>query len=319
MKKLSLVLTIGCLIFSQASLAWARHITKVSVDQFPAACAINLKTNKVYVVNVYPVGTVDVLDGTSHTLLSSIPVGSNPSAVAVNQLTNRIYVTNLSDDTVSVIDGASDTVISTFPVDDAPVSVAVNSHTNRIYVVNFGSSDLSVIDGVSNQPIATLKDSNFPLADVAVNSQTNLVYVGILPDNFAVFDGSSNSLVYTNQLPRGIKRPQVGDVQVDSALNRLYIVDRANGQLFVIDGTNGSIITTVPLGAAFIMAVNAASHGIIVGTGYDKHLLLIDPVTFAVTRNLPIDFSDGIVVNPTTTEIYVSLFYLKTVAVLNAP
>jgi YVTN family beta-propeller protein len=306
-----------CLVLSTP--LFARHIVKISVDPSPGPLAVNVKTNKVYVVNVTPGGTVDSIDGATNTLLSAIKVGSNPAAVAINQLTNRIYFANISDNTVSVIDGAIDFVTATIPVENGPGSIAVNPRTNRIYVVNFGSNSISVIDGASNQVIATMQASNFPLNTVTVNPQTNRIYVGMLPDNFAAFDGTTNTLLYTIQLAPGAKRPQVGDIQVDSALNRVYIVDRANGQLYVINGADGSTTAIVPLGAAFVMAVNSATHGLLVGTGYDKRLLVLDPNTFAVTTSLPIDFSDGIAVNPVTTEIYLSLLYLKTVTVLNAP
>jgi YVTN family beta-propeller protein len=47
--------------------------------------------------------TVSVIDGSTDTVLTTIPVGDGPWGVVVNTNTNRIYVANYLEDTVTVI------------------------------------------------------------------------------------------------------------------------------------------------------------------------------------------------------------------------
>ena len=65
---------------------------------------MNPTTNRVYVCNQDD-GTVSVLDGSTNTVLATVPVGTEPDGIAVNPTTNRVYVANFGDDTVSVIQG----------------------------------------------------------------------------------------------------------------------------------------------------------------------------------------------------------------------
>jgi YVTN family beta-propeller protein len=321
MYRFSLLTSICALILVLAIPTHARHIVKISVDAFPSAPAVNIKTNKIYVANVGFPGTVDVIDGTTNTLLTSVPGGNGSSSMAINQLSNRIYVANTYDNSVSVIDGATDTVVAAVRVGSGPSSITANPRNNHLYVCDGGESAMTIIDGSSNLVLGTISGfPNFSCTATAANPETNLVYVANLPDYFSVVDGVTNTVSATVRLPRGAKLPEVASIAVDSALNRVYIVDRANEQLFVVDGKAPyPVLATVPVPGIFIVAVNSANHAIIAGTGYKKQLLFLDPASYDVVTTLPVDFVSGIAANPVTNETYVTVFYLKTVAVLNAP
>ncbi len=104
--------------------------------------AVNPRTNRIYVTNSND-GTVSVIDGTTNSVVATIPVGTTPQAVAVNPSTNNIFVANAGDNTVSVIDGATNTVSGMAPVGHLPLGVAVNSITNRVYVTNAADNTVS--------------------------------------------------------------------------------------------------------------------------------------------------------------------------------
>ena len=59
---------------------------------------------------------MSVIDGSTHTVTATVPVGKLPLGVAVDPGTHTVYVTNDEDDTVSVIDGSTHTVTATVPV-----------------------------------------------------------------------------------------------------------------------------------------------------------------------------------------------------------
>ncbi|MGI0059205.1 MAG: YncE family protein, partial [Nitrosotalea sp.] len=114
--------------------------------------AINPVTHRLYApYNGY--GTMAIVDLTSNSVLSTIPVGSGPGQPDVNINTNKIYV-GLSN-AVAVVNGSTNTVLQTVTVGQAPVGVAVNPNTNRIYTANQASGTVSVIDGSSSSTTNT--------------------------------------------------------------------------------------------------------------------------------------------------------------------
>ncbi len=79
-------------------------ITTVTTGSFPIAIAPDSVTDKIYVVNENPygsMGTVTVIDGVTYSTMT-VNVGSNSCAIAVNPATNKIYVANEGSGTVSL-------------------------------------------------------------------------------------------------------------------------------------------------------------------------------------------------------------------------
>src|SRR5689334_19957690 len=54
--------------------------------------------------------TVAVIDGTTHAVVATVPVGPSPNSIAITPNGKHAYVTNNGSDTVSVIDTGSNTV-----------------------------------------------------------------------------------------------------------------------------------------------------------------------------------------------------------------
>ena len=113
--------------------------------------------------------TISVINGTTNSVGSTIPVGDNPIGVGVNPNSNKIYVANLNSNYVSVINGTTNSVASTIPVGKFPTGVGVNPSTNKIYVSNTGDDTVSVIDGGTTVPSAPQN-----LQATAGNSQVSL-------------------------------------------------------------------------------------------------------------------------------------------------
>jgi DNA-binding beta-propeller fold protein YncE len=148
-----------------------------------------------------PDTSIQVIDGSSNTVVATVPTSS--AFIAVNPATNLIYF-NPGAGRVSVLDGATNQIIATILTasDDTVQSIAVNSTTNRIYVSENGldAGSLTVIDGKTNN-IGTLL---FPkVCDpriVAVDSVLNRIYVG---DDicFAHIVNGNNNQIVTQTLP----------------------------------------------------------------------------------------------------------------------
>ena len=199
----------------------------------PVAVAVNPVTNKIYVANNGS-QNVTVIDGSTDTVKTTVPVGNGPIDVAVNSQTNKVYVANLTDGTVSVIDGSTDTVTATPTVGSLPKALAVNPVTNFVYVVNSGSttgaSYVSVIDASNN--VTNLNDSNAssPTA-VAVNPVTNTAYVA----------NSGSSYVTVISVVSGKPTAATAsDIQLLYAQVSLA-VNPVTNQIFVTCGNNDAI------------------------------------------------------------------------------
>ena len=97
-----------------------------------------------YVVNGLS-DTVSVIDGSTNTVVATIPVGKTPSGIAFNPDNGNVYVTNKVNHTVSVIDGSTNTVLGTIAVGDRPFGIAYNPDNGNLYVTNEDSNTVSVI------------------------------------------------------------------------------------------------------------------------------------------------------------------------------
>ncbi len=121
-------------------------------------------------------GTVSVIDGSTNSIVATIPVGSLPGGIAISPDGAFAYVTNSGSDGVSVIATASNTVVATVPVGENPHGVAITPDGSFAYVSNNGSGSLSVIATDTNTVVATVPVGDAP-EGTAVTPDGAFVYV----------------------------------------------------------------------------------------------------------------------------------------------
>lgn len=195
----------------------------------PGRIRVNPATNRIYVVNNQR--DLVVIDGSTDTVLTTIPLGLLLWDVAVNPMTNRIYAMSDDRDYIWVIDGATDKVLTTVPVGPlAHYGIAVNPETNRIYVTSNGTNTVAVVDGATNTWIATIPVRNTP-DDVAVNPTSNRIYVnyGSRRDDISIFDGVTHAPLAT--LYGG---EYLGAMAVNPETNRIYVVNQSSDNVSVL-------------------------------------------------------------------------------------
>jgi YVTN family beta-propeller protein len=167
-------------------------VDTLTVDRNVQGVAVDPDTNTVYVITemfttgrpITGVDQVSVIDGSTRSLVSTLPADSGPRAVAVDPETHSVYVANSTKSTVSVIDAATRTITANVPVDNISQNpgLAVDPSTHTVYVTthtlhagNFDDS-VAVIDGTTRTITATVpvrkKSSN-----VAVDPETHIAYV----------------------------------------------------------------------------------------------------------------------------------------------
>jgi YVTN family beta-propeller protein len=98
--------------------------------------------------------TVTAFDGTTGTVLATVPVGRAPMGLAVPRGTNKLYVGNEGSNSVSVISLSRREVITTIDVGSRPHHMHASADGNRVYVAEFGTNKIGVIDTMTDTLIA---------------------------------------------------------------------------------------------------------------------------------------------------------------------
>ena len=80
--------------------------------------------------------TDSVINGTTNTIVATIPMGIGPNGIAYNQNSGDIYVANSINGTISIIDGLENTVTRTIPlgINNNPIDISYNISNDRLFV-----------------------------------------------------------------------------------------------------------------------------------------------------------------------------------------
>jgi autotransporter-associated beta strand protein/YVTN family beta-propeller protein len=215
--------------------------------------AVNPVTNRVYIPSFDPGGQVEVIDGSTNTLLTSISVQPNPIAAAVDPTTNTIYIGHGSffhRSQITLINGATNAVSNGPVVGLSQAGLAVDPATHRLYV-HVGDTSrgtpvgVVVVDTTNNSVLTTIAPSttgqNSGFGNVTVNTQINRVYV-------AEQDPAANDVAIINGAPGGpTTDTQAATVAV--GFQPLGVgVDTTSGLIYVSNpGSNTvSVIADIP-------------------------------------------------------------------------
>ena len=281
-------------------------IATIPVGVSPRDVAVNPVTNRVYVSNWGPPGTVSVINGASNTVVATIPVGPAARGIGVNSATNQVYVAVCCPGQLVVIDGSTNTIAGTFANPGAPIfaqDVDVNPATNLVYVTGSGTH---VFDPTSNTFVAFIPASS---VGIAVDDIANRLYVGY--DPISVIDGTTNAVVQTIPNFTGAH-----GLDVNPYTNRLFVCEGDAAVCCVFDTLTGERLTIFYFGGGpRAVAVNRTLNRIYVGDyGY---LIAFDGLTLAATY-IPYPAYLGWIdlgVNENTGRIYASIFFNNSLVV----
>jgi len=132
----------------------------------PHGVAVNPTGSRVYVAGS---NGVSVIDASTNSVITSIPIAGGVSELVVNPGGTRVYANGYG---VSVIDASANSVIASIPVSAS--AVAINSAESRVYVTN--NSGVSIIDTRTNSVVATVRMAGGAFS-LTVNPTGSSVYV----------------------------------------------------------------------------------------------------------------------------------------------
>ncbi|WP_327143737.1 YncE family protein [Nocardia sp. NBC_01327] len=204
--------------------------------------AIDPDMHSVYVIGHrqnHTDGALDVIDTTSNTVVTEVPLDASADALAVNTATHAVYVGSDGPGMVIVLDGASRRVTTKFPFGTLIRGMAVDPDAHTLYVMGDvdqnldGPRTLKVLDTLSGAVRATLPLD--PVAGgIAVDPATHRVYVfeeqsnekGISVEaHVRILDANTNSVTAKVTVSSGEKFLGAGPIAVDPATHRAYALD----------------------------------------------------------------------------------------------
>jgi DNA-binding beta-propeller fold protein YncE len=207
--------------------------------------------------------------------------------VGVDETRNRVYVMGIMTAGIAVIDGETDTLIGSVDSGRSEANpgrtyLAVHPTTGVIYVANWHAQTLRMVDpdtGTVTGPVALPGDP----FDVVVDSAQNRVYVSMRTfGKVGVYDATSLAEVAVIDL--GANR--IGGLALDSAANRLYVVDSdapdaANqSRLYVINTDTLTPLSPIPFDNPFGPPANFADVDPASGRTFvttSDHLFILAP------------------------------------------
>ena len=233
--------------------------------------AVSEAVNRVYLPRtvVDPVdGTrtfvVDILDGSTNALITTISVGSYVYAVAVDDTRRHLLIATAGTMYVYGID--SNSLVATAALPNNIFGMVANPATGRIYV-GILDSGVTVLDGDSYGVLASSITSGAEPVPMAVDQKRNKIYVaniaaGSVDNSFTVIDGATNTSQTISNISSNTGGDAVQSVAVDEVSNTVYVLDNAdqsggNGWVTVYSAANnysflGEIsVGTTPAGMAF--------------------------------------------------------------------
>jgi DNA-binding beta-propeller fold protein YncE len=213
----------------------------------PREVAVSVGLNRVYLLRVrnaiaVPESDLDVLDGTTGSLIQSITLNTDNNFVptghvAIDETRARVYITGRTSNQTSllfVVDANTNGLVSTITVPDlADADVAVNPVTGRVYLSNSSpSGKVVIVNGITGAVVADVDAGAIP-GPMAVNSKTNKIYVGRIGqgdasavDLVTVIDGAQDKVESSFS---NTTNGNVTSLAIDETSNTLFIGDDGNG------------------------------------------------------------------------------------------
>ena len=309
--------------------ASASVVTTVPLDGKPKGVTYNPDLNRIYVA-LFDTSEIAMLDGTTHALVGTAdPQALSPNQIAYNAFTTRFYVTNRDSKNVSFHNAASGAWLARSNVGTWPWGIATDNASDVVYAANFGSGSVTIFSGDDSR---TIKSVNLPNDTGSVDAPALIVYSAT--SGRAYVTGWFHGHLYVIDPALDIsKSVDVGmgalGVAVDTNTETVYVTNRLTKQLFAVDGSvpvaQMAILQTRDLAAApYNLAFNPnTKHLFVVAEGAAReYVYVFDTTTMTLLQTLTLGASDedeggqGIAINPTTNEVYVTNYADNTLTII---
>jgi YVTN family beta-propeller protein len=203
---------------------------------------VNTVSNRLYLVfNNGSNSDIVVIDGTTDTLLASVPVGEGIRSVGVDDTSDRIYIADEYGGSVIVVDGATNSIVDeiALPEFSSPRAIAVDGESKRAYVE--GAGGITVIDLSTDTVLTTLDRMVSPSADVTDMALANMGSIVIDERRGLLFVTSWGGILVIDKESYQVTSiipledvPIPDRLTINANTGHLYFVDEVNNVLRVV-------------------------------------------------------------------------------------
>jgi YVTN family beta-propeller protein len=269
---------------------------------------------RIYVSNQLD-NTVSVIDGATHKVVATVPVGVSPAHMAVSADRRSLYIANTGSDTVSVLNTDNNNVAKTIalPRESRPLGVAVSPSGRYLYTADGGANRVSVLDTQAGRVVTSVRVGTQPLS------------VAVAPDGKAVYSansGSGNVSVINARTNRVVRAIPTGRFPSGIAVTRdgasVYVTDELSG-VTVINAANGTIRARLRLPSPFSVTMSPdGGRAYVTGLGPGT-LTAIDTGTARVhsTASVGSSGTDPFTVRATADALYVANQGASTLSIID--
>lgn len=260
-------------------------------------------------------GTVDVVDLASNTLITSIngvPLGNG---IALDVPRHRAFVGEEGDSSVVIIDTAAQKSVAKIPTGGKTTDATVYvPGLNRVYADNDDSNTMTVIDPDTRFVVGTIGLPGVPEL-VAYNPNDGLLYQSISDISvIAVIDPSAMTVLRTIPLRSGLTGPK--GLFVDVLRNRLWVATLTPAVAVIDLGTSGQI-ASIPVPSGVDDLQFDAQRRLVYQPSKSGTLSIIDANSLSVVQQVGIaKGSHTALVNPLNGTVYVGEQSLDRLSVL---
>ncbi len=242
-------------VYNQKTETITNHIT-VGVGPSCSPCAVDTESNQIFVTNTVD-GTLSIIDGSTNTVVATLPLGETPIAAFVNPDTGGIFVLDGTTDSLAVVDNPLPDVEADTTAPAAPTGfTAISSSTS----ISLGwapntESDLAMYfiyrktdpGGDFGTPYTTTTNSTY--TDTSVGSGTVYYYAVSAADRWNNESGKTVTLSGRIDQPTEIT---VGGYPFRAAVfetsNYVFVTNYNTDNVSVINAVNNTVATTVAVG-----------------------------------------------------------------------
>jgi YVTN family beta-propeller protein len=230
---------------------------------------------RIYVTNQLD-NTASVIDGASHKVVATVPVGVSPAQMAVSPDRKSVYIANTGSNTVSVLNTADNTIAKTIalPRGSEPMDVAVNPNGRYLYTADGGSNRVSILDTRAKRVVASVRVGIQPLSVAAAPDGKTVYAANSGSGDVSVIDARTNRVVRaiaTGRFPTGVAvTPDGASAYVTNELSGVTVINADNGKVearlrepspfSVAMSPKGDRAYVAGLGPGRITAIDTATH-----------------------------------------------------------
>ena len=249
----------------------------------PDSIAVDPRNGQLYVAGTNlggGGGTVAVINATTLSVTTYVPVSTWPSGIVYDPLNGMVYVTETGTGDIGVIDPSSNSLSGTISVGGLPTGMLPDPSNGYLYVSDGGcstgggcDSNVDVVNLSSGLVVRTISVGIAPMG-LTYDPLRGWVYVAnSQSDSVSVINDSSNTIVTTIPVGSG-----PAATLYDSFTGFVYVSNAGSGNLSVVNATSNVIMGAIEVGRApMSMTMNTTSGYLFVADAYPGTVSVVSP------------------------------------------